>query len=85
MNAPGVFLETATLTVSAWDTGGPGMDDDLRALADGLSAVMFAEPRDLGGLVEWIRPSDQTPEIVHAERRVGRVDVAFSLRFINQT
>ena len=85
MNAPGAFLETATLTVSAWDTGGPGMDDDLRALAAGLSAVMLAAPRDLGDLVEWIRPSGQTPEIATGERRVGRVDVAFSLQFINRT
>jgi hypothetical protein len=84
MNAPGAFLETANLTVSVWQAGGPGLDDDLRDLADAVNAVMFAEPRDLGGLVEWIRPGDQDPEIVRGERRIGRLDLTFALRFVNR-
>ena len=85
MNDPGAWLETATLTVSVYQRGGLGIDATLRALADSLNTAVLAAPRDLGDLVEWIRPGDQEPEIARGEKRVARLDLSFSLQFINRT
>ncbi len=84
MAAPDAFLETGTVSVTVWRTGGPGIDQDLRALADTLTAAMLAAPRDLGGLVEWIRPGDQDFDVARAERRAGRLDLGFPVFYVNQ-
>lgn len=84
MGAPDAFLETGTLSVTVWQTGGPGIDATLRATADALTAAMLATPRDLGGLVEWIRPGDQDFDVARAERRAGRVDLTFPVFYLNR-
>lgn len=74
---------TEDVTVSAWAVGGPDLETLLLEFAEEMSLQVTGHPDDLGGLVEWIERTGEDVETVKGERRVGRLDLSFDVKFLD--